>query len=76
MASATRTHGKYVVERVLGEGTYGKVSLAVEQATGQRVAIKSVKPTSQSKTTAGMLSGTTIREALMLRELSHPNIVK
>ncbi|EGZ09371.1 hypothetical protein PHYSODRAFT_383480, partial [Phytophthora sojae] len=58
---------KYVVEKVIGEGTYGIVYKAKEKATGDHVAIKKFK-------TAGdeQLSKREIQACSML---SHPNIV-
>ncbi|KAL3672469.1 hypothetical protein V7S43_001767 [Phytophthora oleae] len=58
---------KYVVEKVIGEGTYGIVYKAKEKATGDFVAIKKFK-------TAGdeQLSKREIQACSML---SHPNIV-
>ncbi|KAG6610236.1 CMGC/CDKL protein kinase [Phytophthora cinnamomi] len=58
---------KYVVEKIIGEGTYGIVYKAKEKATGDYVAIKKFK-------TAGdeQLSKREIQACSML---SHPNIV-
>lgn len=57
---------------VLGEGTYGKVYKARSARTGDFVAMKEMKLDSQDE---GVPS-TAIREIALLKELSHPNVVK
>jgi serine/threonine protein kinase len=37
---AGRTIGNYVLTRNLGEGTFGKVKLAIHSLTGEKVAVK------------------------------------
>jgi serine/threonine-protein kinase len=62
----------YQVVRVLGQGSMGVVYLALRQSDGLMVALKSVVPA-----VAGTRSQVErfLREAEILRQLSHPNIV-
>merc|ERR1719238_1661440 len=57
---------------VLGEGTYGKVYKARSVRTGEAVAMKQMKLDAQEE---GVPS-TAIREIALLKELSHPNVVR
>lgn len=57
---------------LLGEGTYGKVYKARSLRTGEFVALKEMKPDAQEE---GM-PPTAIREIAIIKELSHPNIVR
>lgn len=59
------------VEKI-GEGTYGVVYKAKNKVTGETVALKKIRLDAE---TEGVPS-TAIREISLLRELSHPNIVK
>lgn len=62
-----------VIEKtLLGEGTYGKVYKARSTRTGDSVAMKQMKLDSQEE---GVPS-TAIREIALLKELSHPNVVR
>ncbi|XP_036400659.1 cyclin-dependent kinase 2-like [Megalops cyprinoides] len=56
----------------IGEGTYGVVYKAKNKLTGQSVALKKIRLDAD---TEGVPS-TAIREISLLKELSHPNIVK
>ncbi|KAF4127378.1 Protein kinase domain [Phytophthora infestans] len=58
---------KYVVEKVIGEGTYGIVYKAKEKASGDYVAIKKFKSTGDEQMSK--------REIQACSMLSHPNIV-
>jgi serine/threonine-protein kinase len=65
--------GPFAVERELGSGAMGSVYLARYTKTGQRVAIKVMAP--------GLCSNKTAlarfeREAAILKQLKHPNIVR
>jgi len=57
---------------LLGEGTYGKVYKARNKRTGEYCALKQMKLDSQEE---GVPS-TAIREIALLKELSHPNVVR
>ena len=62
-----------VIEKtLLGEGTYGKVYKARTCRTGEFVAMKQMKLYTQEE---GVPSNA-IREIALLKELSHPNVVK
>lgn len=76
---------RYRLDRVLGEGTYGKVWLARVKADGQKVAIKVFKKNrkdSQSEKKKGGSSDNSDHqtqpeeEASILQSLNHPNIIK
>ena len=56
----------------LGEGTYGVVYKAINQETGETVAIKKIR---LEKEDDGVPS-TAIREISLLKNLKHPNIVE
>lgn len=60
------------METILGEGTYGKVYLAITKSNGQSVAMKKMKLDSEEE---GVPS-TAIREVAVLKEISHENVVK
>eukprot|EP00825_Cyclidium_porcatum_P020675 TRINITY_DN23337_c0_g1_i1.p1 TRINITY_DN23337_c0_g1~~TRINITY_DN23337_c0_g1_i1.p1 ORF type:complete len:363 (+),score=49.90 TRINITY_DN23337_c0_g1_i1:147-1235(+) len=64
----------YVIEKSLGEGTYGKVYKGIHIKTSQAVAIKSVKLNLQESDEG--IPSTTIREISILQNLKHTNIVK
>ena len=66
--------GDYILGQLLGEGTTGKVKLAIHKETGEQVAIKiikksmfDVKPDLQRKIR---------REIALMRLLDHPHIMK
>jgi protein kinase len=62
---------RYRILKVVGDGTYGTVSKAVNRSTGELVAIKRMK--TKFYTWEACLA---LREIKSLRKLSHPNIVK
>jgi len=62
---------RYTVAKVLGDGTYGSVMKAKNNATGETVAIKKMKQKYYSWEECMKL-----REINSLRKLIHPNIVK
>jgi carbon catabolite-derepressing protein kinase len=65
--------GPYVVLRTLGEGSFGKVKLAVHQSTGQKVALKII---SRKKLLSKEMEGRVEREIEFLQLLRHPHIIK
>eukprot|EP00300_Choanocystis_sp_HF-7_P013142 c18173_g1_i1.p1 GENE.c18173_g1_i1~~c18173_g1_i1.p1 ORF type:complete len:288 (+),score=68.95 c18173_g1_i1:134-997(+) len=68
-----RSVGKYTLGKKLGSGTYGVVSLAVNNETLERVAIKVIKKDKiQSRGTSEMLK----REITTMKKIDHPNVVK
>ena len=65
--------GQYKVIETLGEGSFGKVKLAVHQTTGQKVALKII---SRRKLMARDMAGRIEREIQYLQLLRHPHIIK
>ncbi|KAI8813953.1 kinase-like domain-containing protein, partial [Cladochytrium replicatum] len=64
---------RYTVTKVLGEGSYGKVKLAIDSHTGEKVALKVF----QKATVKKLVHITRIkREVYVMRLLHHPNITK
>ena len=64
--------GRYRLERVLGEGTYGRVHLAKQDVLGRRVAVKILHRRHGSKKQEIQAF---LNEALILADLNHPGIV-
>ena len=62
----------YVVERVLGTGSYGSVCRAIQLSTGKKVAIKRVKNVFEDDIDCKRI----LREITLLRKLNHPSVVK
>ena len=62
---------RYRILKVVGDGTYGTVSKAVNRSTGEVVAIKKMKE--KFYTWESCLA---LREIKSLRKLSHNNIIK
>jgi len=69
---AFETNYEFTKDGLLGEGTYGKVFKARSVRSGEFVAMKQMKLTDQKE---GVPS-TAIREIALLKELSHPNVVR
>lgn len=65
--------GQYTVIKTLGEGSFGKVKLAVHQISGQRVALKII---SRRKLINRDMAGRVEREIQYLQLLRHPHIIK
>jgi 5'-AMP-activated protein kinase catalytic alpha subunit len=65
--------GEYRLERTIGKGSYGKVKLATQLSTGEKVALKFISRASIKKPS----HWTRIRREInLLRALHHPHIVK
>ncbi|HEY8211402.1 MAG TPA: bifunctional serine/threonine-protein kinase/formylglycine-generating enzyme family protein [Myxococcaceae bacterium] len=64
---------RYRLERALGEGGTGVVWAAVDTQTGQRVALKLLKPEAVSRPDA---RGRLRREGRIAAAISHPNLVQ
>jgi len=62
---------KYEIIKPIGDGTFGSVSKARVNLTGEVVAIKKMK-----KTFSTWDEAIKLREVKSLRKMSHPNIVK
>ncbi|HND52187.1 MAG TPA: serine/threonine-protein kinase, partial [Pirellulaceae bacterium] len=66
------TIGRYRVERVLGEGGFGRVYLAYDEQLDRRVAIKVPRP---ERVNGASEAESFLAEARNLARLDHPNIV-
>lgn len=65
--------GQYNIVSTLGEGSFGKVKLAIHQGSGQKVALKIItRRKLQSRDMAGRIE----REIQYLQLLRHPHIIK
>ena len=65
--------GQYMLSKTIGEGTFGKVKLAVHLPTGERVAVKILEK-SRIKEQADVRRVN--REIKILKKLHHPNVVQ
>lgn len=65
--------GQYSVKKTLGEGSFGKVKLAVHRISGQEVALKII---SRKKLISRDMAGRVEREIQYLQLLRHPHIIK
>jgi carbon catabolite-derepressing protein kinase len=65
--------GAYKVVRTLGEGSFGKVKLAIHHGTGQQVALKII---ARKKLISRDMAGRVEREIEYLQLLRHPHIIK
>ena len=65
--------GQYNIVKTLGEGSFGKVKLAIHQLTGQKVALKII---SRRKLVTRDMAGRIEREIQYLQLLRHPHIIK
>ncbi|TGZ85556.1 Pkinase-domain-containing protein [Ascodesmis nigricans] len=65
--------GQFRIERTIGEGSFGKVKLAIHEVTGQKVALKFV---SQKDLITKDMAGRVEREIQYLQLLRHPHIIK
>lgn len=68
--------GKYVLGKQLGSGTYGEVYLAQKKSDGAKVAVKFYKHDGKDGKKYIEIDYTSLREASILRDLQHENIVK
>jgi len=59
----------YVLHKKLGQGSYGKVRLATNKASGEKVAVKSVLKKNLRRLT------TLRREISIMKKVRHPNII-
>ncbi|KAH7358520.1 kinase-like domain-containing protein [Plectosphaerella cucumerina] len=65
--------GAYKVLKTLGEGSFGKVKLAIHNGTGQQVALKII---ARKKLISRDMAGRVEREIEYLQLLRHPHIIK
>ena len=64
---------QYTVLKTLGEGSFGKVKLAIHKSSGQKVALKII---SRKKLISRDMTGRVEREIEFLQLLRHPHIIK
>jgi serine/threonine-protein kinase BUR1 len=64
--------GNYELEKKIGEGTFGEVSLARHKVTKKRVALKRILVHNERE---GMPM-TALREIRILKRLRHPNVIR
>lgn len=69
--------GKYVVEKILGEGAFGVVVKARDPDLQKSVAIKKLKNPGHGGTAEGQIDTSVLfnKEAIEIGKLAHPNIV-
>src|SRR5687767_2438854 len=67
----SRSHGRYVLQRICGEGGLGRVWLAVDRELQREVALKEIKPERQGN---AALQRRFLQEAQITSQLDHPNI--
>lgn len=65
--------GQYNIVKTLGEGSFGKVKLAIHNVSGQKVALKII---SRRKLVTRDMAGRIEREIQYLQLLRHPHIIK
>lgn len=63
---------RYQIQEVIGKGSYGVVASAVDNKTGERVAIKKINDVFEHVSDATRI----LREIKLLRLLRHPDIVE
>lgn len=70
-------HKSYIIDRELGTGANGSVSLAVHRQSGVKVAVKSIekKKVKGYGNMHGDLSEDNVKEMSIARSVKHPNIV-
>ena len=66
--------GRFVIHKQIGAGAYGAIYLAVDQQTGEEVAIKALPPRGEGASDTAI--GRFERELKVVRNLSHPGIVE
>lgn len=67
--------GRWTIDSLIGQGGMGSVYLGIDKDTGEKVAIKEIKPEFITNKTSDVLVRLR-REGEALRRLNHPNIVK
>ncbi|KAI0102038.1 protein kinase SNF1 [Nemania sp. FL0031] len=72
-SKADQRIGAYNIIKTLGEGSFGKVKLAVHRSTGQQVALKII---ARKKLISRDMVGRVEREIEYLQLLRHPHIIK
>jgi carbon catabolite-derepressing protein kinase len=73
VSRASQRLGQYKIVKTLGEGSFGKVKLAVHEISQQQVALKII---SRRKLVTRDMAGRIEREIQYLQLLRHPHIIK
>jgi serine/threonine protein kinase len=68
-------HGRYLLERVLGEGGMGVVYRAYDTQLRRAIALKVVRPDRVREEPTGRVRERFLREAQAMAQLSHPHVV-
>ena len=69
----SRTIGDYILQKSIGEGTFGKVKLGIHSLTGEKVAIKIL----EKKRIIDVADVERVsREIHILKLIRHPNIIQ
>lgn len=63
---------RYKIQEIIGKGSYGVVCSAIDQHTGEKVAIKKIQNIFEHLSDAARI----LREIKLLRLLRHPDIVE
>lgn len=66
----------YITEKVLGSGTFGKVSSVYRDIDEERYALKEIKLNKSSKESLHFSLGLSLVEAMIISSSDHPNIIK
>lgn len=69
-------HGRYVVDKLLGEGGFGVTYLATDTHTGDPIAIKTLNSECQSHKDFAKFQERFVNEAIALANCRHENIVR
>ncbi|PRP89060.1 hypothetical protein PROFUN_02338 [Planoprotostelium fungivorum] len=80
-ACGVKTLNQYVYQKKLGVGSFGKVSLYLNNENNQLYAVKSMKKKILMKRRFGVHNGRThwddvMREISIMKRLDHPNVIK
>ena len=73
LARTSQRLGQYKIQKTLGEGSFGKVKLAIHEVTGEMVALKIIN---RRKLVTRDMAGRIEREIQYLQLLRHPHIIK
>jgi carbon catabolite-derepressing protein kinase len=73
MTRTSHRLGQYNIIRTLGEGSFGKVKLAIHNVSGKEVALKIIN---RKKLVTRDMAGRIEREISYLQLLRHPHIIK
>ncbi|KAJ5073507.1 serine/threonine kinase 11 [Anaeramoeba ignava] len=65
---------QYIIGSLLGEGSYGKVNVALDSETKELVAIKKMRKSQLNKIPGGMEN--VRKEIEIMKKLHHPNVIK